>query len=53
MELIGVYVTKKPALLYGKVKFLASFNSSRHNHASDFLYAARSWHNLKNYACDF
>ena len=47
MELIGVNVTKKPALLYRKPKFLASFNSSRQScFFLYFLYAASSWHNL-------
>ena len=36
MEIIAICITKKPALLYRKIKLLRGFNRSRHYQSSPF-----------------
>ena len=47
MEIIAICITKKPAFLHGEIRLLTTFNSSRHNHLSDFYCIASTWYNLK------
>ena len=51
MEIIASCIAKKPALMYGKINFLMSCNSSRHDHMF-LMFPTITWYNLKNSASD-
>ena len=51
MEIIASCIAKKPALMYGKINFLMSCNSSRHDHMF-LIFPTITWYNLKNSASD-
>ena len=54
LKAIAIYITKKPALFYGKIKILTIFNSSMHNHMFLIvLYITSVWYNFKNCVVDF
>ena len=54
LKAIAIYITKKPALFYGKIKILTIFNSSMHNHMFLIvLYITNVWYNFKNCVVDF